>query len=188
MLVGTTDSLTGRRVARLAREGTQEGVRKALRRLVDEGVVEQREAGNSILYRFNRRHLAAPAIEGLTSLRRVLLAKLTSTFESWSMPPVHASMFGSAARGEGGSGSDIDLLLVRPSAVDAEDPIWREQLDELSTDVESWTGNRASIAEVSQSRLADLRRRRPPIVANFEADALTLYGEDATAILAGDGD
>ena len=101
VLAGTTQGLSGRKVARLAGNATQEGVRKALGRLAGEGIVEQREAGNAILYQLNRRHLAAPAIEQLTDLRRALLARLTGTIAAWEVLPLHASMFGSAARGDG---------------------------------------------------------------------------------------
>ena len=77
VLTGTTQGMSGRRVAELT-GNTQEGVMQALRRLVDAGIVEQQEAGNAILYRFNRRHLAAPAVEQLTDLRRARPAPLTA--------------------------------------------------------------------------------------------------------------
>lgn len=185
VLSGTTEALTGRRVAQLAGEGTQEGVRKALGRLVGEGVVAQQEAGRAILYRLNRDHLAAPAIEQLTDLRRALFRRLGETFAGWQKRPLHASMFGSAARGDGDVNSDIDIFLVRPMNVDADDPMWRDQVDRLFDDVRGWTGNRAGIAEISESDLESLRRRRPVIVGNLEAEALTLAGPDFQTILEG---
>ncbi len=185
VLAGTAESLTGRTIARLVREGSQEGVRKALGRLAGEGVVEQQGAGNAILYRLNRRHLAAPAIEQLTDLRRLLLTRLAEVFAGWRVTPLHVSLFGSAARGDGDASSDIDFFVVRPRSVDADDPVWREQLGRLADDVVSWTGNRAGIAEVSELDLADLRRRRPAIVSSLETDALTLAGPDVGAVLRG---
>lgn len=170
VLAGTTQGLSGRRVARLTGNATQEGVRKALGRLVDEGIVGQQEAGNAILYQLNRRHLAAPAIERLTDLRRALLTRLAETFKAWKVPPLHASMFGSAARGDGDSSSDIDLFVVRPAAVGADDRAWRGQVERLTDDVRDWTGNLASVVEISEPDLADLRRRRPAVVGSLEAD------------------
>ncbi len=186
VLTGTTQGMSGRRVAELT-GNTQEGVRKALRRLVDAGIVEQQEAGNAILYRFNRRHLAAPAVEQLTDLRRALLARLTDTFRAWVPPPLHASVFGSAARADGDSRSDIDLFVVRPDSVQTDDRVWREQAERLPGDVRDWTGNHANIVEIPESALAGLRRRRPAVVGSLEADALTLVGPDAAALL-GAGD
>jgi predicted nucleotidyltransferase len=186
VLTGTTRGMSGRRVAELT-GNAQEGVRKALRRLVDTGIVEQEEAGNAILYRFNRRHLAAPAIEQLTDLRRALLTRLTETFRSWTPPPLHASVFGSAARGDGDSSSDIDLFVVRPSSVEGDDRAWQEQIERLPDDVRDWTGNRANVVEIPESALAALRRRRPAVVGSLEADALTLVGPEVSALL-GDED
>lgn len=183
VLTRTTGGMTGRRVAQLAREGSQQGIGKALGRLVDVGLVNQRSAGSAILYELNRDHLAAPAVEQLTKLRRTFLERLEATFAGWERPPRHASMFGSAARADGDESSDIDLFLVRPDTVDEEDSIWRDQVGRLADDVMAWTGNRAGVAEVSESSLVDLNRRRPPIVTSLEEDAMTLAGPDIQALL-----
>ncbi len=187
VLVGTTRPLTGRQVARLASEGSQQGVGKALNRLVDAGVVEREEAGSSALYRLNRDHLATPGIELLTNLRQELLERLKHSVHGWAIGPVHVSMFGSAARGDGDVASDIDLLIVRPRDVDAEDTHWRDQLDGLAGDVRRWTGNHAGIVEVSEADLPELRRRRPAVLSQVDADAITLGGSDIAAILGAQG-
>jgi predicted nucleotidyltransferase len=183
VLAGTTGWLTGRKVARLASEGTQQGVWKALGRLVEEGVVEHEEAGSAILYKLNRRHLAAGAIAQLVNLRQELLRRLVEQLAEWQVPPLHASMFGSAARGEGDARSDIDLLIVRPPEVESEDPVWRGQIDRLIRDVEDWTGNRASIAELGAEDLPELSRKRPAILDSLEGEALPLAGADVRTIL-----
>ena len=182
VLTGTTGGLSGRRVAELT-GNTQEGVRKALRRLAGTGIVEEREAGNAILYSFNRRHLAAPAVEQLTDLRRALLTRLTEALAGWTSAPAHASLFGSAARGDGDTSSDIDLFVVRPAVVEADDPGWREQIERLPGEIHDWTGNHANIVEVSEHALGDLRRRRPPVTDSLKADAVTLLGPEVTAFL-----
>lgn len=175
VLTGTTQGLSGRRIAELGGHA-QEGVRKALQRLVEQGIVDQREAGNAILYQLNRRHLAAPAVEQLTDMRNELLNRLTEAFQAWETPPLHASIFGSAARADGDSRSDIDLFIVRRAGVDANDRTWRAQIEVLADDIRDWTGNHANVVEVSESDLSDLARRRPPVLDSLEADALTLAG------------
>jgi len=186
VLVGTTQPLTGHRVARLADEGSQQGVWKALNRLVREGVVEREEAGSSSLYTLNRDHLAVPAIELLANLRGELLERLRQAFGGWKIKPIHASLFGSAARGDGGVGSDIDLFVVRPRNVDAEDETWCRQLDELAQAVRGWTGNHAGVVELSEGELSTLRRRRPPVLEGLDADAIDLAGADLAQILKGE--
>jgi DNA-binding transcriptional ArsR family regulator len=182
VLSATTRPLTGREIARLAPEGSQPGVSKALRRLTDEGLVEREEAGNALLYTLNRDHIAAPAAVMLADLRNALFERLRETAAAWELPPVHISVFGSAARGDGDSDSDIDLLIVRPSPIAADDPRWRGQLDDLARSLRRWTGNSASISELPEADLRRLAEERPPVVDSISADAITLLGEDAARL------
>jgi predicted nucleotidyltransferase len=85
-------------------------------------------------------------------------------------------MFGSAARGDGDTRSDIDLFVVRPADVPEDNPDWRDQLDRLSDHVHDWTGNRAALSEVSVAHVRRLRRDRPPVVEELRRDAITLAG------------
>jgi DNA-binding transcriptional ArsR family regulator len=182
VLSGTTRPLTGREVARLATEGSQPGISKALGRLAEGGLVERQEAGNALLYTLNRDHLAAPAAMMLADLRNALIARLKETVADWHPKPLHLSVFGSAARGDGGLDSDIDLLLVRPIAIAAEDPQWRSQLDRLADSVRRWTGNPAAISELAESDLGRLAKERPPIVDALSAEAITVHGADAARL------
>ena len=114
-----------------------------------------------------------------------LVRRLREAIGAWTVLAIHASLFGSTARGDGGLTSDVDLFLVRPGGVDAEDGIWREQIDDLAESVCRWTGNRAGIAEVSESELPQMRRDRPPIVGEVAADAIDLAGQPARHVLSG---
>jgi hypothetical protein len=184
VLAGTHRPLTGREVARLAGRRSHRGVLDALSRLTDQGLVDRQEAGSAFLYTLNREHLAAPAVTVLADMRSELLRRLRHTIDTWEIPPVHASMFGSAARGAGDTSSDIDLFIVRPGEVDDEDPMWRDQLAALGTNVRRWTGNDAGIAEVDEAELPRLRERKPPIVQNLRHDAISLYGGNAEQLFA----
>lgn len=185
VLHGTTRPLTGREVARLARRGSQPGVRRALQRLVEHGLVDVREAGRALLYTLNRDHLAAPAVAILAAMRAELERRLRAEIEEWEIAPEHASIFGSAARGDGDTASDIDLFVVRPDQVDEGDSRWREQLDRLAADARRWTGNHVGISEVSKRELRRLRRERPPVIEDLRSDSVTLAGPAAQALLGG---
>lgn len=176
-LSGTRRPLTGRDIARLVRTGSQRGIHLALKRLVVHGIVEAQGAGRAILYTLNRAHLAAPAVELLAGLRPELIRRLREAIQEWRIQPVHASLFGSAARGDGDTSSDIDLFVVRPSAVGEADPHWRTQLERLARDVRSWTGNPASVSEAAVRDLRRLRNTRPAIVESLEKDGVTLAGK-----------
>lgn len=184
VLAGTTRPLSGREVARLA-EVSQNGGWKTLRRLARHGVVTEQEAGGrTILYTLNREHLAAAAVLMLANLRSLLMERARAEIESWHISPVHASIFGSAARGDGDTESDIDLLLVRPQGVDEDSQQWRAQVNGLAENILAWTGNHAGIVELSEADIRRLRRERPPVVEELEDAAVVLVGPFASDLLA----
>jgi predicted nucleotidyltransferase len=90
--------------------------------------------------------------------------------------PVHVSVFGSAARGDGDLDSDVDIFLVRPRDLDEDDGVWRGQVEDLAERVFEWTGNHAGIAEVSEGELERLLRDEPGIVTSLRADAIDIAG------------
>jgi len=182
VLAGTTRPLGGREVSRLAGL-SQNGAWKALRRLVDQGiVVEQPAGGRSKLYTLNRDHLAAEPIIALTRLRSILIERIKEHLGGWEVQPINASIFGSAARGDGDTESDIDILAIRPSDVEEEDERWRSQIDSLADAIHAWTGNHAGIAEIFERDLARLRRERPPVIENVNADGITLVGDEPSSL------
>ena len=105
------------------------------------------------------------------------------TLDGWHPAPLHASMFGSAARADGDTRSDIDLLIVRPVDIDEDDAAWRAHVSSLADAVNGWTGNRAGIIELGEAELEGLRRRPPPILANLGDDAIDLAGLPVRALL-----
>ena len=183
VLAGTTRPLTGREIARLLGRHSHSGVLDALNRLTEHGLVDREEAGRAFLFALNREHLAAPAAELLARMGGEFFDRLVDAIDSWEIKAVHVSLFGSLARGDGDTSSDIDLFIVRPDGAEREDARWREQLDLLARKVRRWTGNQAGIAEVGKSELPHLREREPPILSELRADAITVVGPEATALL-----
>lgn len=184
VLSGTTRPLSGREVARLA-GASQNATNLVLRRLVEHGLVHVQEAGRgaALLYTLNRDHIAAEAVLILASLRSRFFARLKEAVRRWSLQPVHASVFGSAARGDGDVESDIDLFIVRPNGIGEDDERWRAQIDRLAKQVESWTGNRAGIAEASQADARRLKRERAAVIRELESDAVALAGTPLSELL-----
>jgi predicted nucleotidyltransferase len=160
-------------------------VQHVLERLVRHGLVSRVETGRTYFYRFNRQHLLAPVVEKMVEARVELVRRLRASIAEWGLQPVHASLFGSAARGDGDENSDIDLLVVRPADADPDNPAWRESVDGLAESVLDWTGNYASIVDVSEDELTRMRRDRPPVVEELEKDAVDLAGQTSKALLRG---
>lgn len=182
VLAGSTKPRSGREIARRA-ERSNTGVQHVLDRLVEHGLISREEVGRTFLYQLNRDHLLAPAVERMAGVRGELVRRLRDEIDAWEIPPVHVSLFGSAARGDGGTSSDIDLLAVRPADVDPDDAQWRGQVDGLADLVRRWTGNNAGIAEVAEGELQRLRKDRPPVVEEVSEDAVDLAGEATRKLL-----
>lgn len=179
VLAGTTMALTGRHVALLTGRTSHSGVLDSLHRLTEHGLVTRVELNRAYLFALNRDHLAAPAVEMLANLREKLIEEIRSAVGEWQIAPLHVSLFGSAARGDGGTQSDIDIFVVRASDVDEDEPLWRDQIDDLSGQIQRWTGNHASIVERDESQLARLRETQPPIFGELLSDAIVISGSRA---------
>lgn len=184
VLIGTEAPLTGRRIAELAGETTHASTLRALRRLSDQGLVHVEAAGRAHLYRLNRDHvLAAPLIEMASATTR-LRHQLADRVSTWQVPALHVSLYGSVARGEATSSSDVDVLVVRPESLDpAHVGIWEDQLAALEIEVYSWTGNHLSWLDTT---IKDLRRAAAagePIFQSWRDDAILLTGRPLNTLL-----
>lgn len=175
VLVGTNRPLTGREVQRLCMRGHSQ-VQCVLNRMADHGLVNTVEAGTARLYTLNRDHVAADAAIILSDLRGRLFARIREHLERWPVRPVAAAVFGSAARGDGGPGSDIDVFMVRPANIDPDDPRWATAVDDLSRSVARWSGNRASIIQATPAQVAAMVARSEPIIEALREESIPLTG------------
>jgi len=172
VLAGAEEEFSGRRLHRLVGHGSEPGVRKAVERLVDQGIVLRRRAGRANLYRLNRQHVSAEAIELLVGARSQLIAWLEEAIASWGIVPCCAVLFGSVARGQARADSDLDLLVVRPSLVHEEDATWQSQLGSLQRSATEWTGNDARIVELGEGEL----EQAGPLLSEVVREGIALFG------------
>lgn len=183
VLAGTSLGLTGREVAAMTGRRSHSGVLDVLHRLSDHGLVKRVQLNRGYLFALNRDHLAAEAVNLLMNLRIKLFESIRGEIAKWEIAPVHATVFGSTARGDGNTDSDIDLLIVRPAQIALDEQGWQAQVDGLREQIEAWTGNHATIADVSEPELAELRRQKRPVVSELGADAIAVFGSDLEALL-----
>jgi predicted nucleotidyltransferase len=154
---------------------SEEGIRKVLTRLTDQGIVRAERVGNAYRYELNQDHLAAGAVIGLANLPQTLLSRIEERLATWTPPPVYAAVFGSAARGTMIADSDLDLLLVTPD--DEANDVWAEQVAALTHDLTAWTGNDARVLEYTAGELSALGDE--PVLAEILRDGLTVAGTRA---------
>ncbi len=175
-LAATTARSSGARVHQMAGTGSPDGVRRVLARLVTQGIVLADEHPNATLYLLNRDHVAADAIVALTRLRTMIIDRIIDALSSWSPEPVHASLFGSFARGEATTTSDIDILVVTDPAGAADQDARAAQIDQLCADILRWTGNRGHIVDPTPDTLAAMIAADDPLLASWRADHIHLLG------------
>jgi predicted nucleotidyltransferase len=176
VLAQAEEGLSGRQIHKLAGSGSVAGVRLVLQRLAATGLVHVDDLGNSLLYRLNRKHLLAPIVDQLADLRSTLTDRLADEISAWRIPPVHASVYGAIARGDGDLDSDVDLLLIRPDSHEFVDVLWEEQVGRLMQTVVDLTGNPAHVFELSRTELAGHLDTEDPILNDWIRPSIQLTG------------
>jgi len=198
--------LTVGEIAAQVPRGSEIGVRKAVARLVDQGIVTAIQMGRNLVHELNREHIAAPAAQALAGLRGELWKRIREALAGWTLKPVYASVFGSAARRDGGPESDIDLLLVHPNLPGDKLPPnrekglsgllnevalgmvskapsatsgaqWHGQVDQLRVKVQRWTGNPLQVVDVSFWQWAEMRSTDPALFEQIARDGVTVAGQ-----------
>ena len=192
--------------------GSEIGVRRSLGRLVEQGIVRATEMGRNRVHELNREHIAAPIADMLARLRLELWQRLRQTISGWKPRPVYACAFGSAARGDGGPDSDIDVLLVHPPfpgekrparsstlrdfvgnigldfalpvTTEADLAKWNNQVDGLHSLVEAWTGNSLQVIDVSAFEWTRRLRSPEQLWAEIDRDAVVLVQPSALTSVA----
>ena len=146
--------------------------------LIQSGLVSETVAGRSSMVVLNRSHLAAGPVLALAGLRGEMIRRLRERLATW--PDLHGSwLFGSVARGDADSDSDVDLLIV---VDDLQSPDLHERLSRLQADVRSWTGNDLQLVEHSPSSWRKLVRAKNPLVEQIRLDGIALAGGTASLV------
>ena len=199
-------------VAAQAARGSEIGIRRSLARLVDQGIVIATEVGRNRVHELNRDHVAAEVALQLSGLRLEIWNRFRTTLAKWKPRPIFACAFGSAARGDGTSESDLDVLLVHPPwpgekkpsrsatareifgnlALDFALPVtteadaskWDAQTESLHGQVQRWTGNRLQVVDVSAHEWTHRLRLSEGLWKEIERDAVTLIQPNSLASIA----
>jgi hypothetical protein len=157
---------------------------QVLSHLAEHGLVLVEEHGAGRLCRLNRSHLAADAVVALVALRGRLITFLRGEIASWARPAGHASLFGSAARGDGDTTSDLDILVIRNNHDDEDDEEgWEEQLYDSGQRIFAATGNRVAWLTITMGDLQRAVAAGEPIVSEWERDGLHLAGRRLGTLL-----
>jgi predicted nucleotidyltransferase len=149
---------------------------KILRELATLGILDRTDAGNAALYQLSPTNVAASVVRDLCELRYRLFEKIREL----SAPMVHEepniwiAVFGSTARGDSTSASDIDLMVVRPDLINSPDrrEVWDRLVFEFSQSIASFAGNPVNPVEYWRSEVDPSR----PFWKEVLRDSFTITG------------
>jgi len=166
--------VTRRRLAELA--GVAPGhASKVVEDLIISGLVDETIAGRSSMVALNRGHLAVPAVMALAGIRGELIRRLRARFAE--MREVRGAwLFGSVARGDSGSDSDVDVLVI---ADGLDTSCFGDQVARLYADVRAWTGNDLQLVEHTQESWDRLVGAKNPLATEIRRDGILLTQSEA---------
>ncbi|GAB3244762.1 nucleotidyltransferase domain-containing protein [Nocardioides dilutus] len=149
---------------------SDEGIRRVLKRLDRQGIVETRTLGTATGYQLNRQHLAADAVIQIARLQSTFIDRVESHLRTWVEPPVYAAVFGSMAQGSMKETSDIDVLVVREASTPF--VVWDSQLAQLSQRITAWTGNDTRILDLTEQQIVS----GEPVLEDVIEHGWTVFG------------
>lgn len=177
-------------IHRKAGKGSLSGVRFALERLVEQGLVSASRIGNLVAYELNTDHVAYPALKAAFDayrpyalLRERLHDLVVEELGDVDLPSV--AIYGSVARRDATVGSDVDLLVVVPRgrSQDATAAVFAIT-GSLHEQVSRWTGNAAQVVATTEPDLLEAWRAGDPFTRALALEADTVVGPDVRTLLA----
>jgi predicted nucleotidyltransferase len=171
VLARADTDFTAPRIHQLLPEGgSLAGVRKAVNRLTEQGIVLEALAGRTHTYRLNREHLMADAVTAMASAKNQLADRIRREISSWAFSPLTVTLFGSAARNEMRTDSDVDIFIALPNEVD--DDLAEDRIAALASKISAWTGNDARPLVYREREILSV-----PILESITREGLTIAGQ-----------
>jgi len=183
VLAETTAELNVRTIARLSGVSLAQASR-VLPSLVELGLVERREAPPSALFRLVTENVAARFVCDLARVRQTVLEELGRKAAELSPSPVSVIVFGSLARGEADSKSDLDVVVVRRANIPEDQEEWTAAVERWRTDARRLAGNPVEVIEVSESEIARLLRGKKALWQDVARDGTVVFGRELAALRA----
>lgn len=178
VLANTERELTMRSVASLAGVSVGQTV-NVLHRLTALGLVERHDSGSAALVKLVRENAAAQALLRLNGLRDYVLSQLQQDAVSIQPSPASLVVFGSFARGEARSGSDIDVLVVDPPGLSPEAREgWGLSLGAWADASSCQAGNPVNLLRMSLDDFRHFRDSSASLWQEIQRDGVLIAGRE----------
>ncbi|MCL2653712.1 MAG: nucleotidyltransferase domain-containing protein [Propionibacteriaceae bacterium] len=163
VLLRTGTPLTGRQIHGLVQPSYSTwSIQQAIKTLLQLGLIDATPAGRAYLHSVNQQHFAVAPLRALLNPIAALRAVVAANVDD----QVHTVLlFGSVARGEATTQSDVDLAVI------AEDD-WQGRVD-LQSAVTEQLGNDCDVLVLTQD---DWANSKESVVSDMRRDGVVLYG------------
>lgn len=165
--------LSGRRIHQLTGNASLRTTQNELNHLTAVGLLHRQRVGPAYTYILNRKHALWPAIEMILSTPRNLTDELSSLARETLRPyATRVDLYGSLARGEAGTESDVDVVIIWDPET-ARGP--RDDARFAFTQaVERFTGNETQVLALEPTELEALRAQDDPLWLSIARDSVPL--------------
>ncbi len=184
VLLNSTGDLNVRNIARIGGVSVAQASR-VLPGLVDLGIIERREVPPSSLFRLVPEHVASRSLLELVNLRRGLFGELGILAESLNPKPTSLIVFGSVARGDSGNGSDLDLIVVRPSDLPNDDR-WIDELEKFRISAQRASGNSVELLEVGSTEIGNRLTALDGVWCDVRREGIVVFGSSLKELMTTD--
>ena len=181
-LLGTSGEINLRTVARVAGVSIAQASR-VLPGLVDLGMIERREIPPSSLFRLVPEHVATRALRALADSRKIVMAEMGQAAAEISPSPISVIAFGSFTRGDSEPDSDIDVIMVRPIGIDADDDSWTRTMESWRTVVGRVAGSTVEILDVDADSVAGKLSGGSQLWRDVRRDGQVVFGKGLDALV-----
>lgn len=178
-LARVADPVSGREVARLAGGLAPSSTHRELQSLVEIGLVATRRGSHATTYTLNRDHVLWPPLAEILGSYAQVEQRIRESVQRHVGGAVSCALFGSVARGDSTTSSDIDLLVV----TDTESQEVVDALDRVRDDLAQFTGNNPQLIAVSRPHLRRMVAAGDPLVASWQTDLRMISGPDVRDLL-----
>jgi predicted nucleotidyltransferase len=185
-LARVSGPLTLRAAAEVAAVSTGQ-CSELLGQLVGLGLVEREDIPPAAHFRLVRDHVAAKPLLELLDTGQRFLENLAKTAARIRPTPISVVVFGSLARGEARTESDIDVFVVRSPEVAADDSGWRDAIARWAAGAERASGNRVNLLEVDAAEARRLLRAGKGVWSSIRREGRGVFGQTVDELRGGRG-
>jgi predicted nucleotidyltransferase len=184
-LLGVLASMTGelsiRTLARLADVSPAQASR-VLPELERQGFVERRKVPPAVLFRLTPGHVATRLLRDFANACPRVIGEIGELAGRIDPPAVSVLLFGSFARGTADAESDIDIMVIRPDAVDEDAGPWGDSIEDFRRSIESLSGNAVDLLELTESRAVAALAARTGLWQAIATEGITVFGTDIASL------